>query len=189
MKDLKTFIDPRFKTLGERTVNRAKEILSKLNIPFWLSNGSLLGCIREGNLIPHDEDIDIGVWDACCLEHEVIKRSFLENGFRLCSELGRPGNAHEYSFITPEGVRLDIFFYIQEADHCWMGLWTSAEKPMRMVFPSIPSFIMKKFAGGIFPVPSNYEDMLYANYGDWQVPDKTGTGLALQRIYFPKSLG
>lgn len=35
--------------------------LTKNKIKYWIDGGTLLGAIREGNLIKHDDDVDIGI--------------------------------------------------------------------------------------------------------------------------------
>ena len=52
--DSKSKIDPNL----EETIG----ILEKNNIPYWLCHGTLLGIVRDNELIPWDTDIDIGVW-------------------------------------------------------------------------------------------------------------------------------
>ena len=32
------------------------------DVPFWLSEGTALGVIREGDFISHDDDVDVGIW-------------------------------------------------------------------------------------------------------------------------------
>ena len=52
--DSKSKIDPNLaETIG---------ILEKNNIQYWLCHGTLLGIVRDNELIPWDTDIDIGVW-------------------------------------------------------------------------------------------------------------------------------
>ena len=38
------------------------EALSKNNIKFWLDMGTLLGAYRNGEMIPHDLDMDLAVF-------------------------------------------------------------------------------------------------------------------------------
>ncbi len=39
-----------------------KEIFDRHGIEFWLDCGTLLGIVRNGHLIPWDNDIDLGIW-------------------------------------------------------------------------------------------------------------------------------
>ena len=46
---------------GEDTVVRVQKILSETGVFFFFDMGTLLGIVREGRLLKHDMDIDIGV--------------------------------------------------------------------------------------------------------------------------------
>src|SRR5690606_37477131 len=37
--------------------------LSRADVKFFLVSGTLLGCVREGNILGHDKDIDVGVME------------------------------------------------------------------------------------------------------------------------------
>ena len=39
------------------------KIFKKHNIFFWLSEGTALGFIRSNDIIDHDDDVDIGIWN------------------------------------------------------------------------------------------------------------------------------
>ena len=53
------------------------ELLDGAGIAYWADSGTLLGLVREGKLLEHDRDIDIGVW-----EHDIAKLSGLTQFFR-----------------------------------------------------------------------------------------------------------
>ena len=61
-----------------------REILNKLEIPYFLANGSLLGPYRDGYFIPWDNDVDI----HCRLEdiydkYDELKQKLLKEGFSI----------------------------------------------------------------------------------------------------------
>ena len=166
-----SFKAPKRKEAAKKGLLLAKKIFEKLNVEFWLSNGTLLGAARDKDLITHDTDLDTGVWDETP-DHGRIKRAFMESGFEFLREFGKEGQpGHEYSFYTPGGVHFDIFFYVREAERCWMALWVADGHYRKMIFPPIAEFTHLDLCGDKFPVPKNYVDMLKANYGDdWQTP-------------------
>ena len=48
------------------------ELLNKNNIFYWICHGTLLGIIRDKDLIPWDHDIDIAVWADDVSEEKII---------------------------------------------------------------------------------------------------------------------
>jgi len=94
----KADLDPNF----VETIN----LLDENKISYWVCHGSLLGLIRDGNLIPWDHDIDIAVWD-----HEYNKKDILNifvlAGFQLKDD-NIMGSLH---FIRGGGRGVDINFY------------------------------------------------------------------------------
>ena len=53
--------------------------LDENNIKYWLEGGSLLGAIRHGDIIPWDNDIDIGVMDN---DFEKVKNLFKNSTYK-----------------------------------------------------------------------------------------------------------
>ena len=47
-------------------------ILNNNKIQYWLCHGTLLGIIRDNELIPWDHDIDIAVWDSNNLKDKFL---------------------------------------------------------------------------------------------------------------------
>ena len=164
------FSDPKKHAAAVDDLLLAKDVLDGMGAEFWLSNGTLLGAVRDRDFIAHDSDIDLGLWSDGC-DHVEVRRQMVRHGFRVLTEFGaadRPG--HQYAFHSPGAVYLDIFFYTQEPDCCWMPLWAGGEFK-RMTFPPILEFRMLEFLGEQFRVPANYEEILTANYGDWRTPE------------------
>lgn len=178
-----SFGNPDIERQGRDALFAAREIFERIGAPYFLSNGTLLGCVRDERLIAHDNDIDVGVvWDT-----KATRQAFEDRGFRFKCEwgvFGQPG--HEITFFTPgeHRVTFDIFTYTRDDSSCWMPLWQSYDgcpckachgKPpsfQRMTFPEFIGTGSKSFYGAEFPVPYNYEAFLEAQYGDWRVVDE-----------------
>ena len=47
-------------------------LLDKNEISYWVCHGTLLGIVRDKDLIPWDHDIDIAVWDEKNLKEKLI---------------------------------------------------------------------------------------------------------------------
>ena len=81
-------------------------VLNNNNIFYWVCHGSLLGFIRDGNLIPWDHDIDIAVWDNQSNKKNIID-IFTSAGFIYKDDDSR-GSLH---FVKSKGRDVDINFY------------------------------------------------------------------------------
>ena len=60
-----------------------KEIFDSNGIQCWLIYGALLGYIRDKEMIPWDNDIDIGIWESSLKRIEKNKSSFKAKGFKI----------------------------------------------------------------------------------------------------------
>jgi lipopolysaccharide cholinephosphotransferase len=67
--------------LALRNLEEIKEVFNKFDVDYWLDLGTLLGAVRDGKIIPWDDDIDIGVreesWESIIsIVPELRKRGF-----------------------------------------------------------------------------------------------------------------
>merc|ERR1719491_1295982 len=60
------------------------EVLTKAGIPYWICFGVLIGAIRHGGFIPHDDDLDIECYEA---DVPRIQKAFAECDFPATFEL------------------------------------------------------------------------------------------------------
>jgi len=80
-----------FAEVGQATVEKVflqmHAFLQKAGEPYFLIGGTLLGLVREGHLLHHDKDIDIGILDEASL-YRLYDKLAAENYF---DDLGFPG--------------------------------------------------------------------------------------------------
>lgn len=158
---------------------KVDEMLSAKGLQYWLNYGTLLGAYRDHAFIPHDYDLDIGMWWK---DQKGVRELFLENGFKLINEF------HFGSWDTPEktefrfeyaGTFIDVDFYSIDENQmaftynpllkkgidytiCNVKLPVIAER----INNPIRGLEKMEFIGHYFLVPSNTEEYLIYNYGE-----------------------
>ena len=102
----KTTVDPNF--------IKAIKLLDRNKIPYWVCHGSLLGLVRDGNLIPWDHDIDLAVWESDNKKKDILN-IFVLAGFKP-KDNNMMGSLH---FVREGGRGVDINFYkeLQSSDN------------------------------------------------------------------------
>lgn len=159
--------------------------LNNTNIRYYVDAGTLLGIVRDGDLIPWDDDLDIALHapDVSLFESQLptlldaIKTTFGEqytaHTYMTKSGFGAVPAGAIRSFklvpINPKSTMsmIDIFVkYIDgnDMDYCL------ASRGIRMPsihFNSFDDFVFKQQH---IKLPHQHEAYLLAHYGDWQTP-------------------
>ncbi len=91
----------------KKVFREAAATLQKTGVFFWLDQGSLLGCIRDRQLIAWDHDIDFGVWKDQA-NRELLISHFEDRGFRV-EDIPREMDC--IHFLGVSGKKVDITFY------------------------------------------------------------------------------
>jgi hypothetical protein len=169
--------------------------LDFLQIPHWVCNGTLLGIIRDGQLIPWDTDLDIGVPSE--FNNIELYQSFLDFGLTLADE----GHGSDFIMFDFSGIRVDLnFFHEVEHGEALETLWIVPKPGIinRLFFRlqrvlSLPRKFQSLFSrregyrcltkdlypiqsiaalGMEIPVPKHPDKVLSFTYGEsWQVPN------------------
>lgn len=145
---------------AEKALIDLNRVLKDAGIRMFLVSGTLLGCVREGRLLGHDKDIDVGV-------HEETSTADLMAALRPC------GLFHLVPSRSPEiirlrhvnGIPLDIFFHYDQAGLRWHG-------GVKMRWHNSPFDLTEtEFLGDRFWVPVDHDRYLTENYGPgWRTP-------------------
>lgn len=150
------------------------EITSKLKengFRHFVMAGTLLGLIRNGALIPHDEDLDIGILSEDYNEKIIPTLSSI--GFSLLRVLGTLEHGLELTF-RKNNINIDIFVFYKENNYRWHGAYWKYNTPQYMIKVKyiFNDIIERKIGGDYFFVPENPENYLEQCYGaDWRIPN------------------
>jgi len=90
----------------ESTLFRVVDILNIHKISYWVTDGTLLGIVREDRILPWDSDIDIAVWKSEVSKINIIK-IFEDEGFEHIEVLPNM-DCLNFQF---NNIQVDISFY------------------------------------------------------------------------------
>ena len=149
-----------------------KRFLDEKDIPFFLAYGTLLGIYRDGDLLPFDKDMDLGIpWDVP--RQWLIDQIQASDAFEVkgLAELDEATMAWNIAILHKEkNIVTDFFFFKPDGSSLLSG------------FHHLPSPLLWRFSAfdtapllyrGIpMPASANPEQYLAEIYGaDWRIPD------------------
>ena len=159
LKQLKQ-ISNKEKIHKELSLRALSSIISVLNAngfqPFLVS-GTLLGVIRDGDFIPYDNDLDIGLFGL--ENYEKIRKIVSSSGlFTVLPNRSRKTLRVRHINGTP----IDIFFHWRSGGRVWHGgvkvdWWNTEFELTTSVFRGLPILI-----------PKDTNKYLTENYGQWK---------------------
>lgn len=142
------------------------DILEKLNIPYFLWGGVLLGAIRDHDFIEWDWDVELGFFndDAHHRKDELVK-AFANGGFEILR-------------IVPEyeNFKIDLAKYTpaEVSSFTPSGWYKEGDMWVRNLFKVPAEFFdtldEMEFLGRTFKCPHDPEKFLEYEYGDWRTP-------------------
>lgn len=184
-------------SLTERNLSSAREmlftiatLLDRKNIPYHLEGGTLLGIVRDKDLLPWDYDVDISIPSEYIPEILKLRFILLMHGYRISirrspEDVGPIKKGEYYIFkIKPllgyiinwfipgynkNFVVLDIFIKRKDNTHTY---WEAKGKVMRVENKFYESYETVYYKGFPLKAPNHYQEYLTQKYGDWSVPVK-----------------
>ena len=167
---------------GRRLLLDIVDIFNAAGLPYTVDAGTLLGLVRDGDLIPWDDDIDLvlpahALPDLYRLYGEIRRRGWqISRTYRMeiDSEAWKVGDPRVVKirsrgilYFTPGDTQLDITILYQHDDSCY---WDVANKVCRVPRKYFDAAGHIEYHGHQVRVPRDYEEYLELNYGDWRTP-------------------
>ncbi len=158
-------------------LDATEEVLDVLTndcgLPAWIAFGSLLGAVREGRVIPHDNDLDVAYLSRfeepvdVAREMFRVSRVLQRRGLRVLSKTG--------AFVSvialgPNATRvpIDVYACFYVGDTLFETASVGAAVPREAVLP----LGTIELEGRTFPAPADPERLLEESYGEgWRTPD------------------
>jgi SAM-dependent methyltransferase len=181
--------------LVEHVLDEAEHLIEVLRrtvgVELFVTGGTLLGPVRNGRIMAHDDDADLAYLSAhpnpsdVMLESFRIERVLVDQGY----EVVRHSNGH-LQLMFPGGTvtdrfYLDIFTYF-ECNGWFYGTFHARERADRVTIHPLKPLPVN---GRLLPGPAEPAQLLAAIYGpSWEVPDPTFTFVtppaAFRRYYW-----
>lgn len=168
---------------GYGALSRLHELLTKNSIAYHCEAGTLLGLVRDGGFIKHDDDIDICVPPGRIPMSGVLK-VFINAGYKVVQCLEYEGRLSEFTVRDLTGIPIDIFtcrFNSDEPGKMYQMFprWSPTRSypnaranhllEFEYVRPTGTKVI--KVHGAETVIPENFAEVLDSEFGPWRVPD------------------
>jgi len=155
---------------GSAALQDLTQTLGERGHKIFLVSGTLLGYRREGKLLDHDKDIDVGVmgWTE---QFEIFDSLWRSNLFHLTAKYLKGMDTYYLQVVhIATKTPIDIFLYKNVGDKLVTGV--DFKFGHRQTFAFTP-FALKQvnFLGVEMYVPYNVDLNLQENFGNWRVPD------------------
>lgn len=170
---------------GYGALSRLHKLLTENNIAYHCEAGTLLGIIRDGGFIKHDDDIDICVPPGDVSMPSVLK-VFIDAGYQVLQCLEYAGRLSEFSVRDRTGIPIDVFtcrfadnepekmyqmFPRWSPDRTYPNARANHLLEFEYVRPTGVKTIMIHEVETM--IPENYIEVLDSEFGPWRVPDPT----------------
>jgi hypothetical protein len=180
LKKITPFEHPQTMSLGRKIVKTISASALDGNTPIVIDFGTLLGIVRDNDLIEWDDDIDFAAPLECCAEVEALLLDYIASSaskviWRLEKVADTDGNVSGLllKFTDPDGELVEFttsFSFRKNIDgksiHMpSLGMWFAPCE-------HFDGFSTIDWCGSEIPVPIKHLEYLTFQYGDWQTPKK-----------------
>tara|TARA_B110000305_G_scaffold108588_1_gene122199 strand:+ start:8315 stop:8992 length:678 start_codon:yes stop_codon:yes gene_type:complete len=168
------FANRNFKKEGDNVLKTATLAFDEIGLFFWLEFGTLLGVVRDGKLIEHDTDIDVGVMLTDYSPE--IEKALVKHGFVKTRKFEIDGGAYgiEESYEL-NGVSFDLFYFTKRDDEMYCHLFPEEVKGdylVRELYTKAVDFKSIDWQGNKVNIPKDSDQRLRDTYGDYTIKIK-----------------
>lgn len=182
----------KFRGTLKRQLQEVAEICEKHGVKYFLDWGTLLGFVRDNDIIPWDSDIDLGILGETLtidFVKELDKKKLLDTSFEskmFYSLAELYGSFENGAFVLPRGLKVhytekhlycnirtvsDLLIYNRLGDKRFVNI--EFGKCVRLNADSIGDTVKMYGDMGIYRVPEEYETYLDEIIPTWRTPDNT----------------
>lgn len=187
------FTDPKAIKSARTFLIKTTNIFEKEKLPYFLEAGTLLGIVRDKDLIPWDHDVDLCITSNNIMHLLNLRWKFLLKGYKFSVRK----NPFAYGPVNKGDVRMvkikpifpylikafqrgaaanfpviDVFVKYSDNENVF---WQVEGHVLRISKKYYESHELLPFFGATLRAPQNYIGYLTDKYGDWKVPVKDWT--------------
>jgi len=155
-----------------------KKTLNDVGITFFLTCGTCLGFVREGQFLEHDKDIDIGIFEDVDLEK---LKKVLEAVYINVSIYGEDNGKIVWANREINGALLvfEIQVHYRKDGKIFMNRDLEEDAPQRYIEGRLEwsakffdNMKIIKHRGEEYLIPTFVEEYLYTAYGNWKIKEE-----------------
>ena len=168
---------------ANRLLPKVDALFKERGISYCLDGGTLLGVIREGRLLPWDDDLDFFVPSESAAAIKKLRLRLLFMGCKLRIRYAKQavgpipkGAPRIFKIVTirrHKGHRVVIDLIVKYADDQNFH-WLVGKPPVHKKVPRkyYDTYETVDYMGREYPIPSDVENYLECRYGNWRVTQK-----------------
>jgi len=154
-----------------QTARYVFEVMRSRNIRYWLEGGTLLGAVRNGDIIPWDYDVDIGIYQDDIERFEILrfcrdKQEAYVDKEGYVWEKAREGDFYRVQYSQTNHLHVDIFPFFSRNGTMTKNTWFETHRQDTEFPESFVQWLEQiKFIGVNASIPNNAKQFLELKFG------------------------